>query len=92
MPALSASPCPALLALRTPTPESSQPPACPVTAPTARAVGAIPSLAGVEKAYFVKIMQDFKSGSASGTIMKKHAAGYTDAEFEAMGAYFASLK
>jgi hypothetical protein len=24
--------------------------------------------------------------------MKKHAAGYTDAEFEALGEYFASLK
>jgi cytochrome subunit of sulfide dehydrogenase len=37
-------------------------------------------------------MKDFKSGARSATIMKRHASGYTDAEFEAMGEYFASLK
>ena len=60
--------------------------------PNGKSVGAAPSIAGVDKAYFVRIMQDFKSGKRVGTIMKKHAAGYTDAEFEAMGAYFAGLK
>lgn len=57
-----------------------------------KSMGAIPSLAGLEKGYFVQAMKDFKSGARPGTIMKRHAAGYTDAEFEAMGAYFASLK
>lgn len=60
--------------------------------PNGKSAGAIPSLAGLDKAYFVKAMQDFKSGARPGTIMKRHAAGYTDAEFEAMGAYFAGLK
>jgi cytochrome c553 len=60
--------------------------------PDGKSLGAIPSLAGLNKDYFVKAMQDYKSGKRVGTIMKKHAAGYTDAEFEAMGAYFASLK
>ena len=54
--------------------------------------GAIPSLAGLQKDYFVKQMQDFKSGARPGTIMKRHASGYTDAEFAAMGEYFANLK
>lgn len=60
--------------------------------PDGKSLGAIPSLAGLNKDYFVKAMQDYKSGKRVGTIMKKHAAGYTDAEFEAMGAYFATLK
>ena len=60
--------------------------------PAGKSVGAAPSIAGLEKDYFVKLMQDFKSGKRVGTIMKKHAAGYTDAEFEAIVAYFAGLK
>lgn len=60
--------------------------------PGGKSGGAIPSLAGLEKSYFVQSMKDFKSGTRPASIMKKHAAGYTDAEFEAMGAYFASLK
>ncbi|MCA1979645.1 MAG: sulfide dehydrogenase [Thiobacillus sp.] len=60
--------------------------------PGGKSLGAIPSIAGLDKDYFVKQMKDFKSGARQGTIMKRHAAGYTDAEYEAMGAYFASLK
>lgn len=60
--------------------------------PGGKSIGAIPSLAGLEKAYFVKMMQDFKSGARVGTVMKKHAVGYTDAEYELMGEYFANLK
>jgi cytochrome subunit of sulfide dehydrogenase len=60
--------------------------------PGGKSKGAIPSLTGLDKDYFVKAMKDFKSGARTGTIMKRHAAGYTDAEFEAMAAYFASLK
>lgn len=60
--------------------------------PGGKSLGAIPSINGLEKGYFVKQMKDFKSGARPGTIMKRHAAGYTDAEFEAMGAYFATLK
>lgn len=54
--------------------------------------GPIPSLTGMNKENFVKLMQGYKSGTRLGTIMKRHASGYTDAEFECMGAYFASLK
>lgn len=54
--------------------------------------GAIPSLAGLDKDYFVKAMKDFKSGARPATIMKRHASGYTEAEYGALGAYFASLK
>lgn len=60
--------------------------------PGGKSLGAIPSIAGLNKDYFVKSMKDFKSGTRAATIMKRHAAGYTDAEFEAMAAYFAGLK
>lgn len=60
--------------------------------PGGRSQGAIPSLAGLDKAYFVKSMKDFKAGTRAASIMKRHANGYTDAEVEAMAAYFAGLK
>lgn len=60
--------------------------------PGGRSRGTIPDLAALNKDHFVKLMQEFKSGKRNSTIMKRHASGYTDAEFEAMGAYFASLK
>ncbi len=60
--------------------------------PGGKSLGAVPSLAGLDKDYFVKSMKEFKAGTRTATIMKRHASGYTDAEFEAMGAYFASLK
>jgi cytochrome c553 len=60
--------------------------------PGGKSLGAVPSLAGLDKDYFVKSMKEFKAGTRTATIMKRHASGYTDAEFEAMGAYFAGLK
>jgi len=60
--------------------------------PGGKSLGAIPSIAGLERDYFVKAMKDFKSGARASSIMKRHASGYTDAEFEAMAAYFAGLK
>ncbi len=52
----------------------------------------MPSLAGLQASEFMKAMHEFKSGEREASIMKRHAAGYTDAEFEAMAAYFADLK
>lgn len=60
--------------------------------PGGKSVGKNPSLAGQNKTSFVESMKAFKSGERTGTIMKRHASGYTDAEIEALGAYFASLK
>ena len=60
--------------------------------PGGKSRGDIPSLAGLKQADFVSAMQDFRSGARPASIMKRHAAGYTDAEYEALGAYFASLK
>jgi cytochrome c553 len=60
--------------------------------PGGKSVGAAPGLAGIGKDKFVEMMRGYKAGTRKGTIMKKHAAGYTDAEYEAMGTYFAGLK
>lgn len=57
-----------------------------------KSAGAIPSLAGLEKGYFIKQMQDFKSGARPATVMQKHAKGYTDAEIEKMAEFFAAAK
>lgn len=60
--------------------------------PEGKSHGAIPSLAGLEPGYFVEQMKAFRDGSRPATVMKKHANGYTDAEFEAIAKYFAAIK
>ncbi len=55
-------------------------------------VGGTPVLAGMDKALFVSQMLAFKSGARPATVMHQHAKGYTDEEFELLGAYFASQK
>lgn len=52
----------------------------------------IPSLTGIDKTYFVTQMKAFKSGQRPASVMHRHAAGYTDQEFEKMGEYFAAMK
>ena len=60
--------------------------------PGGKSQGAIPSLAGLDKDYFVTSVNNFKAGTRAASIMKRHASGYTDAEVEALAAYFSSLK
>lgn len=63
--------------------------------PDGKSRGAIPSLAGIDKAYFVQQMKDFRSGTrtgASSTVMHHHAMGYTDEEYEKLGDWFAAHK
>lgn len=52
----------------------------------------MPSLAGQSKEAIVVAMQKFKSGERPSTVMGRLAKGYTDADFEAMGAFFAAQK
>lgn len=52
----------------------------------------MPSLAGQSKAMVVESMKDFKSGKRPSTIMGRLAKGYSDAEIEAMGTFFAGQK
>ena len=53
---------------------------------------AMPSLAGQSKEAIVVAMQKFKSGERPSSIMGRLAKGYTDADFAAMGEFFASQK
>ncbi len=52
----------------------------------------MPSLAGQSKEAIVEAMKKFKSGERFSTIMGRIAKGYTDADFAAMGDYFAGQK
>jgi len=51
-------------------------------------VGGTPSLAGLNKLYFIQQMKEFKSGKRSSTVMVSHASGYTDEEIELLASYF----
>lgn len=52
----------------------------------------MPSLAGQSKIATVEAMKGFKSGERPSSIMGRIAKGYSDADFEAMGDFFAKMK
>lgn len=54
--------------------------------------GAMPSLAGQDKAYIVEQMKMFRDGKRPATIMHQIAKGYTDAQIEAVAEYFSRQK
>lgn len=60
--------------------------------PDGKSKSAMPSLAGIDKKYFVEQMKAFKTGQRPASVMQRHAQGYTDQEFEKMAEFFAALK
>lgn len=54
--------------------------------------GAVPSLAGMNKEYFLNQVKAFKEGKREATVMHQIAKGYGDAEVAALGDYFAAQK
>lgn len=60
--------------------------------PGGKSKSAMPSLAGIDKTYFVTQMKAFKTGQRPASVMHRHTPGYTDQEIEKMGEYFAALK
>ena len=60
--------------------------------PAGNSAGAIPTIAGLEKAYIVTAMQEFKAGTRQATVMHQHAKGYTDQEIEILAEYFSKQK
>ena len=58
--------------------------------PDGKSQGPIPSLAGLEKNYFVQQMKDFKSGARPATVMHQHAKGYSDEEMEKLADFFSA--
>jgi len=55
-----------------------------------RSSGAIPSIAGIEKTKFVRLMREFRDGTQTATVMHQHARGFNDAQIDKLGDYFAS--
>ena len=53
------------------------------------AQGAVASLAGLPKADIVQKMAEFRDGKRPATIMHQLAKGYSDAQIEAVAAFFA---
>jgi cytochrome c553 len=52
----------------------------------------IPGLAGRDPSEIARLMQDFRSGKRSATVMHQIAKGYSDDQVEAIAAYFAAQK
>jgi cytochrome subunit of sulfide dehydrogenase len=56
------------------------------------AQGAMPSLAGQQKAYLVEQMKAFREGRRPATIMHQLAKGYTEPQVELIAEYFSQQK
>jgi sulfide dehydrogenase cytochrome subunit len=59
---------------------------------SARVASPVPRLTGRDRAEIVKAMQDFRSGTRAGTVMDRIAKGFTDAEIQAIAAWYAEQK
>jgi len=57
-----------------------------------RSVGGVPpSLAGQNKDYLLKQLQEFRAGKRPATIMHQLAKGYTDEQLNLIAGYFAAV-
>lgn len=54
--------------------------------------GGLPHLAGQPQDYIVQQLKDFRDGTRPATIMQQIAKGYTDQQYELLGAWFAAQK
>jgi len=54
--------------------------------------GGIESLAGAGKDDLIRKLREYKAGTRPGTIMPQLAKGYTDAQIELLGGWFAAQK
>jgi len=57
-----------------------------------RVASPVPRLAGLDQAAIVKAMQDFRAGTRTGTVMDRIAKGFTDAEIQAIAAWYAAQR
>jgi len=55
-------------------------------------VGGTPSLAGLDRLYFIEQMQLFQTGARPSSVMMKHARGYTEEEIRLLAEYFSQQK
>ncbi|MFO6419550.1 c-type cytochrome [Hylemonella sp. W303a] len=54
--------------------------------------GAIPVIAGQDRAVLLQKLLAYKKGELQATVMHQHAKGYSDAELERLAAFFAAQK
>ncbi len=52
----------------------------------------VPGLAGMPATYMVEQLRAFKAGARPATVMHQIAKGYSDAQIDAVAAYFAAQK
>jgi cytochrome subunit of sulfide dehydrogenase len=57
-----------------------------------RVTSPVPRLAGLDRATIVRAMQDFRSGQRTSTVMDRIAKGFTDAEIQAIAAWYATQR
>jgi cytochrome subunit of sulfide dehydrogenase len=57
-----------------------------------RVTSPVPRLAGVDRALIVKAMEDFRAGTRAATVMDRIAKGFTDAEIQAIAAWYATQR
>jgi cytochrome subunit of sulfide dehydrogenase len=57
-----------------------------------RSAGGMPSLAGLDKNYIVRQMNDFKSGARPATVMQQIAKAYSDQQIAQLAEYFGKQK
>lgn len=51
--------------------------------------GSIPTIAGKTPDFIANAMRDFRDGKRPATVMNRLAKGYTDAQIDALAAYYA---
>lgn len=57
-----------------------------------RSVGGVPpSLAGQNRDYLLKQLQEFRDGKRPATVMHQYAKGYTDEQLHLIAGYFAAI-
>jgi cytochrome c553 len=52
----------------------------------------VPRLAGLDRAAIVRAMQDFRAGQRAATVMDRIAKGFTDAEIQAIAAWYTTRR
>ena len=59
---------------------------------SARVASPVPRLAGRDPVVIVRAMQDFRSGARPATVMDRIARGFSDAEVQAIAAWYAAQR
>jgi sulfide dehydrogenase cytochrome subunit len=51
-----------------------------------------PHIAGMDKTMMYQTLLDYKNGKKTGTMMQKHAKGFSDTELEQIAYYFSNVE